>query len=189
MDTDSCDFRIEKANASHYPLAGLIAETMEKSAIARGTGISKRSPETLIYYMEAGQAMIATHADGRWAGFCYMALWDNGKFVSTSGLIVAEAFRDHGIAKKLKAAVFDYCIAHYPNASLVGITTSLAVMKINTALGFYPTAFSEMPQQQDFWKGCESCVNHNILQRTKGKLCLCTAMRYDPAAAINARQG
>jgi len=179
MDADSCHFIIEKANASHHHLAELISQTMEKSAAARGTGIAKRSPDTIIHYMEAGQAMIATHEDGRWAGFCYLALWDNGKFVSTSGLIVAEEFREHGIAKKLKVAVFDHCIENYPNASLVGITTSLAVMKINTALGFHPTAFCEMPQQPEFWKGCEACVNHDILQRTKGKFCLCTAMRYD----------
>lgn len=179
MDTDSCLFTIEKAGVSHYQFAERISQTMERSAAARGTGIAKRSPEIILKYMQAGQAMVAMHVDGRWAGFCYLALWDEGKFVSTSGLIVAEEFREHGIAKKLKAAVFNYAVREYPDASLVGITTSLAVMKINTELGFHATGFSEMPKQAEFWKGCEACVNHDILQRTGGKYCLCTAMRYD----------
>jgi len=181
MDSDLDDFILEVASEKHFTLATLISDTMEKSAVARGTGIAKRPPETIIRYIQQGNAIIATHKSGAWAGFCYLALWQGGTFVSNSGLIVAPEFRDHGIATQLKAKVFELCRTKYPQASIVGITTSPAVMKINTALGFYPTAFSDMPTDKAFWKGCESCVNHDILQRTQGKLCLCTAMRFDPA--------
>ncbi|MFD0999185.1 GNAT family N-acetyltransferase [Ohtaekwangia kribbensis] len=184
MNSDHSDFRIEVASEKHFHLAPLIAETMSRSAAARGTGISKRSPDTLIDYMRAGNAMIAMYHDNTWAGFCYLACWQNGLFVSNSGLIVAPEFREHGIATQLKTKIFELCRYKYPQASMVGITTSAAVMKINTELGFYPTAFSEMPHDEQFWKGCASCVNHDILQRTGKKFCLCTAMRFDPAIKI-----
>ena len=180
MDDDS-EFRIEIATEKHAQFAPLISQTMEESAQARGTGIAKRSPETLINYMRDGKALVALHRSGKWAGFCYLALWDNGLFVSNSGLIVAPEFRDNGLAKRLKIKLFEVSRKKYPNASIVGITTSVAVMKINTALRFHATAFSEMPKDEKFWSGCKSCVNHDILQRTGKNFCLCTAMRYDPS--------
>ena len=184
MDEDSShhhDFNIQEATTGHLHLATRIATTMEESAKARGTGIGKRSPETIANYIREGKALMAFHRDGRWAGFCYMNEFDNGAMVSNSGLIVAPEFREHGLATLLKKELFDLCRRKYPEANIVGITTSPAVMKINTALGFYPTAFSEMPRDEKFWKGCELCVNHDILKRTGRKFCLCTAMRFDPA--------
>ena len=65
-------------------------------------------------------------------------------FVSNSGLIVASAFRNQGVAKQLKTKLFELSRKKYPKASVVGITTSVAVMKVNTSLGVYPTAFSEI---------------------------------------------
>ena len=182
MDEDSShkNFSIQQATTEDLPLAPRIAATMEESAKARGTGIGKRSPETIANHIREGNALMAFHRDGRWAGFCYMNEFDNGAMVSHSGLIVAPEFREHGLATLLKKELFDRCRKKYPAASVVGITTSPAVMKINTALGFYPTAFSEMPRDEKFWKGCELCVNHDILKRTGRKFCLCTAMRFDP---------
>jgi hypothetical protein len=57
-------------------------------------------------------------------------------------------------------------------------------MKINSDLGYLPTTFSELPVDDNFWKGCESCVNYDILTRTNGKICLCTGMIYDPTASV-----
>lgn len=173
------EFLIEVANEQHYHFASLISTTMQESAQARGTGISKRSPETIISYMQQGHALVATDLNGTWAGFCYLAVWDNGSFVSNSGLIVNPAFRECGLAGKLKQALLQLSHEKYPHASVVGITTSAAVMKINTTLGFHPTTFADMPADKKFWKGCESCVNYDILKRTDGKYCLCTAMRLD----------
>lgn len=182
MEDDTRQFIIEVATDHHIHLATTIATTMEESAKVRGTGIGKRTPETIAALMRDGNALVAFHTDGRWAGFCYMSTFDNASFVSNSGLIVAPEFRDHGLAKKLKLVLFDLCRKKYPNASIIGITTSVAVMKINTELGFYPTVFSEMPRDEMFWKSCALCVNHDILKRTDRKFCLCTAMRFDVAS-------
>lgn len=130
--------------------------------------------------MLEGNAIIATHESGKWAGFCYLAHWENGLFVSSSGPIVAPEFRDRGLAKLLKEKLIALSLSKYPNACIVGITTSIAVMKINTSMGFHATAFSELPKDDKFWSGCQCCVNHDILKRTGRKFCLCTAMRYDP---------
>jgi len=179
MDNAHPEFLIEVASEKHIHFASIISRTMEESARARGTGISKRTPETIAGYMKEGNALVAMDGEGRWAGFCYLAVWENGLFVSNSGLIVDPSFRACGLASKLKYALLQLSRKKYPLASVVGITTSVAVMKINTALGFHPTVFSEMPKDKLFWKGCQSCVNHDILKRTDGKYCLCTAMRLD----------
>ena len=177
MDPDSC-ITIEIASEKHLVFTQLISDTMESSAKARGTGISKRSPDLLKNYIEKGNAVIAVHTNGEWAGFGYVAVWDSGRFVSNSGLIVAPQFRDHGIAKAIKTKLFELCQLRYPDADIIGLTTSPAVMKINSEQGFYATSFSEMPREEKFWDGCKSCINHDILQRTERKYCLCTAMRY-----------
>lgn len=178
-DKDS-GFRVEVANESHISYASDISETMEESARIRGTGIAKRFPQVLMKYMLEGNAVIAIHEDGRWAGFSYLSLWDNGMFVSHSGLIVAPEFRQRGVARIIKTRLFELSRKKYPNASIVGITTSAAVMALNTSLGFHATAFSEITKDPKFWDGCRSCVNQDILQRTGKKFCLCTAMRLDP---------
>ncbi|HRG91111.1 MAG TPA: hypothetical protein PLW44_18940, partial [Chitinophagales bacterium] len=61
------------------------------------------------------------------------------------------------------------------------LTTGLAVMKINSDLGYEPVTYSELTDDEEFWKGCQSCVNFQILQSKERKNCLCTAMLYDPA--------
>ena len=171
---------IEVGEERHVRLAEEISEVMEESARVRGTGISKRPPALIAQYIREGKALVAIGTDGTWAGFCYLNVFDNGRFVSSSGLIVSPQWRERGVAQELKIKLFELSRQQYPHASLIGITTSPAVMKINTKLGFYPTAFSDMPQEEAFWKGCSSCVNHDILARTNRKFCLCTAMRYDP---------
>ncbi|MBT1706469.1 GNAT family N-acetyltransferase [Chryseosolibacter indicus] len=189
MDDEGHEFKIEVASEGHVQFSELISTAMEESAKTRGTGIGKRPPEVIANHMREGNALIAFHRDGRWAGFCYMAVFNNGKFVSNSGLIVSSEFREHGLAKILKKRLFDRCRRRYPEASIIGITTSVAVMKINTALGFYPTVFAEMSTDEKFWKGCEMCANHDILKRTNRKFCLCTAMRYDPEKTVTPCSG
>ena len=53
-------------------------------------------------------------------------------------------------------------------------------MKINSSLGYEPVTYSELTQDEEFWKGCRSCVNFSILQSKERKNCLCTAMLYEP---------
>src|SRR5687767_13309442 len=154
---------------------------MEESAKARGTGIAKRSPAYLEAKMKEGKAVIATTQDGTWVGFCYIEAWQHEKYVANSGLIVAPAFRKTGVATEIKRKIFELSRQRYPHAKIFGLTTGLAVMKINSDLGYEPVTYSELTTDEEFWKGCRSCVNYDILMAKERKNCLCTAMLYDPA--------
>lgn len=154
---------------------------MESSAKARGTGIAKRSPDYIAAKMEEGKAVIAHLSDGTWVGFCYIEVWGHEAFVANSGLIVAPAFRKSGVAKQIKQTIFNLSRQKYPQAKIFGLTTGLAVMKINSDLGYEPVTYSELTNDEEFWAGCKSCVNYDILMRKERKNCMCTAMLYDPA--------
>ena len=168
------------ANESHSKFAQIISETIDESAKIRGTGIAKRSPEYIIKRLQNGNAVIALDGD-KFAGFCYIEVWGHQKFVANSGLIVHPDYRNQGLAKKIKKAVFDLSRKKFPDAKIFGITTGLAVMKMNYELGYRPVTFSELTDDPEFWKGCQTCKNFDILTRTERKMCLCTGMLYDPA--------
>ncbi|WMJ72832.1 GNAT family N-acetyltransferase [Cytophagaceae bacterium ABcell3] len=174
------DFKIIVASKEHLHLAKDICNEMEISAKARGTGIAKRDPSYIRKKMEEGKAVIATTLDGQFAGFCYIETWGHEKYVANSGLIVSGNFRKYGLATQIKYKAFELSRAKYPDAKLFGLTTSLAVMKINSDLGYRPVTFSELTDDESFWKGCSSCVNYDILNRMNHKMCLCTGMVYDP---------
>jgi N-acetylglutamate synthase-like GNAT family acetyltransferase len=157
-----------------------IADEMESSAKARGTGIAKRSPEYLALKMQEGKAVIAHTADGTWVGFCYIEAWGHGKHVANSGLIVSPDFRKTGVATQIKRRIFNLSREKFPTAKIFGLTTGLAVMKMNSELGYIPVTYSELTDDEEFWKGCQSCVNYEILQSKSRKNCLCTAMLYTP---------
>ena len=173
-------FSIQVANASHQDFAQIICDEMESSAKARGTGIAKRSPDYIKEKMREGKAVIAFAEDGFWAGFCYIETWSHGEYVANSGLIVAPPYRKSGLAKNIKKKIFDLSRKMYPEAKLFGLTTGLAVMKINSDLGYEPVTYSELTQDEAFWAGCKSCVNYEILTSKDRKNCMCTAMLYDP---------
>lgn len=153
---------------------------MESSAKARGTGIAKRSPEYIEQKMREGKSVIALTDNGTWVGFCYIETWSHGEYVANSGLIVAPDFRKSGVAKRIKERIFELSRKLYPEAKIFGLTTGLAVMKINSDLGYEPVTYSELTQDEAFWAGCKSCVNYDILMSKDRKNCLCTAMLYDP---------
>lgn len=67
----------------------------------------------------------------------------------------------------------------YPGAKLFGLTTSLAVMKINSGLRFKPVTYSEITTNETFWAACQSCPNYGILTGKNRRACLCTAMLFD----------
>jgi len=173
-------FSIQIANTSHKDFAQIICDEMESSAKARGTGIAKRSPDYIRDKMREGKAVIAFNEQGIWAGFCYIETWSHGEYVANSGLIVAPPFRKSGLAKNIKKKIFDLSRKMYPDAKLFGLTTGLAVMKINSDLGYEPVTYSELTQDEAFWAGCKSCVNYEILMSKERKNCMCTAMLYDP---------
>jgi hypothetical protein len=160
--------------------SSVITDEMASSAQARGTGIAKRSPEYISQKITEGKAVIAVTKDGKWVGFCYIEAWGHEKFVANSGLIVAPEFRKSGIAKNIKGRIFQLSRKMYPEAKIFGLTTGLAVMKINSDLGYEPVTYSELTDDENFWAGCKSCVNYDILMSKGRKNCLCTAMLYDP---------
>jgi len=168
------------AESADIQYAALITEEMEASAKARGTGIARRSPEYIAQKMQEGKAVIAVLPDGTWVGFCYIEVWGHNTFVANSGLIVAPAFRKTGVAKEIKQRIFQLSRSKYPESKIFGLTTGLAVMKINSDLGYRPVTYSELTDDEEFWSGCKSCVNYDILTSKERKNCLCTAMLYDP---------
>ncbi|MDQ2719150.1 MAG: GNAT family N-acetyltransferase [Bacteroidota bacterium] len=160
--------------------ASTITDEMASSAQARGTGIAKRSPEYISQKITEGKAVIAVTDENKWVGFCYIEAWGHEKFVANSGLIVAPEVRKSGIAKTIKQRIFALSRKKYPEAKIFGLTTGLAVMKINSDLGYEPVTYSELTDDDNFWAGCKSCVNYDILMSKERKNCMCTAMLYDP---------
>jgi len=171
---------INVADSSHEKYAQPVCNMIEEAAIHRGTGIAKRKSEYIRTKIRKGNAVIALEGE-KVVGFCYIENWEGQKFVANSGLIVHSEYRNTGLAKNIKSKIFELSQKKFPEARIFGITTSLAVMKINSGLGYQPVTFSELTSDETFWKGCESCTNYDILKRTDRKMCLCTGMVYNPA--------
>ncbi len=171
---------VEVAQGSHNKYAQDICDMIEDAAKLRGTGIAKRKPEYIREKIQKGNAVIALQGD-KVVGFCYIESWQGHRFVANSGLIVHPDYRKTGLARDIKSKIFQLSRKKFPESKIFGITTSLAVMKINSELGYKPVTFSELTTDETFWKGCESCKNYDILCRTERKMCLCTGMVYDPA--------
>ena len=170
------------ADASHEKYVDEILDTISAAAKVRGTGIAKRTHEYVAQKMREGKAVIALAGEEReFAGFCYIESWGNKQYVANSGLIVVDKFRRRGLAKRIKKTAFELSRKMWPNAKLFGLTSGGAVMRINTELGYVPVPFAELTDDEAFWKGCQGCINHDILERTGRRYCICTAMLYDPA--------
>jgi hypothetical protein len=160
-----------------YPI---LAE-MEASAKARGTGIAKRSPQSLCQKIYEGKAVIALAENGDWAGFSYIEPWSNGEFVSNSCLIVNPVYRKGGVATAIKREIFELSRKKYPRAKIFSITTGAAVLRLNHKFGFQPVTYAEITRDERFWDQCRHCVNHSVLESQGKQRCLCTAMMYIPA--------
>lgn len=173
------EITIEIASDKHIKYVQTILDTIEAAAKVRGTGIAKRSPEYVELKMKEGKSIIAL-AGEEFAGFCYIETWGNKQFVANSGLIVVDKFRGHGLAKRIKQMAFALCRHRFPDAKVFGLTSGAAVMKINTDLGYVPVTFAQLTDDEAFWRGCQGCVNYDVLTRTDRKYCICTAMLYDP---------
>ena len=172
---------VRPAKAADVIFAKEITDEMEASAIVRGTGIAKRSPQSICEKILAGKAVIAVTNYNKWVGFQYLEVWEEGKFVSNSGLIVSLKYRHAGVATAIKKRIFQLSRDKYPDACIFSITSGLAIMKLNTGLGFEPVTYSEITTDDHFWEGCKTCVNYDVLNGKKRCNCLCTAMLFDPA--------
>ena len=176
------------ANVEHEVYVDTILDTIAEAAKVRGTGIAKRTHEYLAKKMAEAKAVIALRkSDGRFAGFSYIETWENQQYVTTSGLIVHPDFRGLGLAKRIKDMTFTLARTRWPHAKIFSLTSGAAVMTMNTQLGYQPVTFADLTDDEAFWKGCEGCVNVDVLHRTGRKYCICTAMLYDPTEHLPAK--
>ena len=173
------EINVKFAEPDDAKYAEKIVQLIYESALQRGTGIAKRSPEYIAQKITGGKSVVALHGD-RLVGFSYIESWGHGDFVATSGLIVDPEYRHLGLAGAIKAKTFQLARLRFPFAKLFSITTSLPVMKLNSRMGYKPVTFSELTDDNEFWEGCQGCRNYDILQRNNRKMCLCTGMLYDP---------
>jgi N-acetylglutamate synthase-like GNAT family acetyltransferase len=180
------DIEVKVASEEDEKYVDTILKTIEDAAKVRGTGIATRTHEYLATKMREAKAVIAL-SEGNFAGFSYIETWGNKQYVTTSGLIVHPKFRGMGIAKRIKDMTFTLARTRWPHAKIFSLTSGAAVMAMNTQLGYKPVTFADLTDDEAFWKGCERCVNVDILHRTERKYCICTAMLYDPTEYLPAK--
>ena len=169
------EIKIRKVTKKDIVFSLLLSSMYKASAQKRKTGIATRSPEYITKKIIDGDAIIATSGK-ELVGFCYIETFTNGTYVSNSGLIVDSKYQGKGIAKKIKRRVLGLAREKYPEAKVFGITTSHVVMNINFGLGYKPVPFNKLTDDQQFWDGCKTCVNFDVLTRNEHQLCLCTGM-------------
>lgn len=179
--------RILVADASHEKYVDEILDTIREAAKKRGTGIAERTHEYVATKMKEGKAVIALDENDRFVGFSYIETWGNKQYVTTSGLIVHPDFRGMGLAKRIKDMTFTLARIRWPHAKIFSLTSGAAVMKMNTELGYKPVTFADLTDDEAFWKGCEGCVNVDVLHRTDRKYCICTGMLFDPEEHLPAK--
>ena len=173
------EIKVMVADASHEKYVDTILETITAAAKVRGTGIAKRTHEYLATKMKETKAVIALCGD-RLAGFSYIETWGNKHYVTTSGLIVHPDSRGLGVSKRIKDMTFTLARTRWPKAKIFSLTSGSAVMRMNTQLGYIPVTFADLTDDEAFWRGCDGCVNVDVLKRTDRRYCICTGMLYDP---------
>lgn len=180
------DIIVRVATSSDEKYVDTILSTIESSAKVRGTGIAKRTHAYVTTKMNEAKAVIALYGE-EFVGFSYIETWENKQYVTTSGLIVDPKFRGLGVAKRIKDLTFTLARTRWPHAKIFSLTSGAAVMAMNTQLGYHPVTFADLTDDEAFWRGCEGCVNVDILKRTGRKYCICTGMLYDPDEHLPAK--
>ena len=180
------DIQVMVADESHVKYVDTILQTIADAAKVRGTGIAKRSPEYVATKMREAKAVIALEGE-RFAGFSYIETWGNKHYVTTSGLIVHPDYRGLGLAERIKNLTFTLARVRWPHAKIFSLTSGSAVMTMNTQLGYHPVTFNDLTDDEAFWRGCQGCINHDVLERTGRKFCICTAMLFDPDEHLPAK--
>lgn len=178
------EIKVLVAGPQHEKYVDTILQTMSAAAKVRGTGIAKRTHEYVATKMKESKAVIALCGD-KFVGFSYIETWGNKQYVTTSGLIVSPDFRKMGVAKRIKDLTFTLARTRWPKAKIFSLTSGSAVMKMNTHLGYLPVVFADLTDDEAFWRGCEGCINVDVLKRTERRYCICTGMLYDPAEHPN----
>ena len=168
------------ADESHLAYAESVCHELYLSSQGDKIGIARRSPDYIRDKIRSGKAVIALTDTGGFAGFSYIESWGGKSFVANSGLIVPEAFRSQGVARRIKEQTFILSRKLFPDAKIFSMTTSAAVMRLNYEFGFRPVTYDDLTDDVEFWKGCEGCRNFPVLQEQKYRVCICTGLLYDP---------
>ena len=144
--------KVAVAGKEHLGYVPEIEKAIISASQKKGTGLAKRSGEYIKGKILEGKAIIAIFDNRKFAGFCYIESWGHKRFVANSGLIVPEEFRGMGLAMNIKREAFKLSRKLFPAAKLFGLTTSLAVMKINSALGYKPVTISELTDDDEVFR-------------------------------------
>lgn len=178
-DVRHADIRIVVATSEHECYVDEILQTIRIAAKKRGTGIAERTHDYLTTKMKESKAILALDGD-RFAGFSYIETWGNKHYVTTSGLIVHPDYQGLGVARRIKDYTFTLARVRWPHAKIFSLTSGDAVMKMNTDLGYVPVSFNQLTDDEAFWRGCQGCINHDILEAKDRRFCVCTGMLWDP---------
>lgn len=177
---DAVEVRL--ATASDAPLASIAsALILEASADA---DIAPREVEFLRTKIETGRAAIALAGDDL-VGFGYYSEWEDGKFVSHSGLVVRKDQQGIGLGRRLKEQLFLASRERFPNAATMSLTTSKAVEQLNLSFGFQHAALDTLTTDPAFWAGCLPCKKYPEVQAA-GKKCCCFGMLLPPEGSPEA---
>lgn len=171
------DLRIGFAAEEHLAYCQAISDAIAQAAQDKNSGLALREPDYIAEKIRSGNGVIALDGDSL-AGFCYIQPWEHGLFVAHSGLIVLPQYRGRGLASAIKQKAFGLTAAKYPQAKVFGLTTSPAVRRINTSLGYSEVPYRKITADINFWKGCCSCVHYRKLCENGFECCECTAMLY-----------
>jgi GNAT superfamily N-acetyltransferase len=151
---------------------------------SRDHDIARRATPFLRDKILSGKAVLALHED-RLVGFGYFSDWEGGRFVSHSGLVVDDAFRGRGLGRRMKTRLMQAGARRFPEATVMSLTTSPAVLAMNRSLGFRKVPVERLTTDPAFWEGCKACRNYAEMQRL-GRRCCCDAMILSPRAAASA---
>jgi len=144
---------------------------------ATDNDIAERAVADLEKKILSGRAAVALEGD-ELVGFGYWSEWQEGQFVSHSGLVVRPDQRGRGLGRELKLALFDSSRRRFPDAKLMSLTTSPQVKALNLSLGFRVVPLEELTTDPEFWEGCKTCRNWEEVQ-ARGERCCCEGMLRD----------
>lgn len=173
---------VRPATASDAHLAAAASELIRGAA--RDNDIALRSVEWLRQKIEHERAVVALRA-GELVGFGYWSEWEDGRFLSHSGLVVRADLRGQGLGRELKAILVAESRRAFPHATLMSLTTSPQVKALNQSFGFRVVPLERLTKDEAFWKGCQTCRNYAQV-RERGERCCCEGMILEPGEGAGA---
>ena len=147
-------------------------------AVADEYDIARRETAWLADKIEMGRAGLAFE-DGELVGFGYWSDWEGGKFVSHSGLVVRLDKIGTGLGRRVKQVLVESSRRAMPEATLMSLTNSPQVKKLNLSFGFHVVPLERLTKDEAFWQGCKACRNYAAVQ-ARGEQCCCEGMILEP---------